>query len=1448
MIRKPNLLTTCLLLLCVIVVKAQAPSANFTAATTSGCSPLVVNFQDLSTGNPTSWFWDFGNGATSTLKNPSTTYFNPGTYTVTLTATNQQGSNTITRSAFISIFGKPSVNFTVNDSAGCFPLRATFTDLSSAAPGTVNNAWIWDFGDGSQSNQQNPTNVYTNSGNYTVTVRVTNDKGCFGVASKPAYIRINGGVQSAFSNTQPTVCKPPFSIAFTNASTGPGTLSYLWDFGDGTTSTAQNPTHLYTTPGSYTVTLTTTSSVGCSDTLRRTNLLNILNINTGISTPDSICVNAPVNVLNSSTPAPASAIWDFGDGTTSSVISPVKVYTVPGTYTIRLTNTYSYCTDTASRSIRVLPRPVANFSADSLVKCRPNMSVRFQDLSTNAVGWSWDFGDGNTSNQQNPTHTYTGFGYFNVRLIVTNRSGCTDTLRRDSLIRIVRPTISFPGLPQRGCIPYGVNFNAAINTLDAVTSYQWNFGDGNTSTGATPSHVYTNQGSYNVTLTITTSTGCTETASMGSAITVGRKPVVNFTAVPNPVCAFQQVQFSDLTNEANEWFWQFGDGSTSSQQNPIHTYNDTGRFNVTLIAINSGCPDTLRRDTFIRVKPPIARYYFQTNCVNRRQFAFRDSSIGATSWFWDFGDGTTSTLQHPVHTFPAFGSYNVKLTVANDTCSHSVTQTIQVVNVNPNFTANATNLCRVGSVTFQSFVVNTANVTNYTWVTGDGRTVSGPSTSALAHDYHLSGTYTVTLITTDIYGCLDTITRPNYIRINGPTAGYTGTNRTGCKGLTAIFTDTSRSDGISPITSWRWDFGDGTSQTLSSNSPVQHTYPLAGTYTVKLVVRDAGGCSDSVTKINYVITTDPKAQFVSPDTLACPGSVVRFVNQSTGNGLSFQWQFGDGAGNTTPAPTHSYANTGFYTIKLVLTDEYNCRDSITKLNYIRVDRPRASYTISDSISACAPFEVNFTNTSTYYSSFMWNLAGGMSTAANPTQYYFLPGTYQTYLAITSPGGCVDTAFKTISVYDTVGTRITYQPLSGCKPLTVDLKAFTNAPVRYTWDLGDGVLVNTPADSLRHVYNFFGDFVPKVILTDPSGCVIPVTGPDTIRIIGVTAKFGLDKKLLCDSGRIQFIDSTTFNDSTVLYTWNFGDGTTSNIRHPAHQYSTPGFYTISLAVQTQNNCADTFTLNNVLKIAQSPLITIGGDSIVCINGFMDHLGVFLRSDTANGNTIWSWRFPNNNTSTLQNPVKQQYTVAGTFTAQTIATNSDGCADTATKQLIIHPLPVITMPAQLVKTAGVPITIPVTYSSNTATYNWTPIENLSCTNCPQPETNTKFNKKYIVSVVDSNTCQNRRQVEIIVTCPNNNVFVPNTFSPNGDGANDVFIVRGKGLERVKLLRIFNRWGQVVFEKANFPVNDPMYGWDGKFAGKPALPDVYVYQLEVFCENSQVIRFDGNVALIQ
>jgi gliding motility-associated-like protein len=1424
--------------------EAQAPTANFTANITAGCSPLVVSFTDLSTGNPTAWSWNFGNGATSTLQNPTSTYFTPGTYTVTLTVSNAAGSNTLTRPQYITVYEPPTVDFSGFPTMGCFPVRTQFTDLSTPGAGNTDVAWLWDFGNGTQSTAQNPYVIFNSAGNFSITLKVTNDKGCSKVVTKINYIQVTSGVSAGFTNTLANTCRPPTNISFTNSSTGPGVLSYSWNFGDGGTSTLQNPNHTYLSGGTFNVTLITNSSSGCVDTV--VHPVVITNNNTAINAPDSVCVNIPVSFQNASTPTPNSALWNFGDGTTSTAINPVKTYNTAGNYLVKLVNTYANCTDSAFKFIRIMAGPVPNFTAPVTFSCQPPLTVNFQDLSTGAISWQWDFGDGGTSTLQNPSHTYNSYGSFNVKLLVTNSSGCSDSITKIHFINIKRAQIFIPSLPVRGCVPYTINPVPVIIAGDVVTSYFWDFGDGGTSTLQNPTHTYVAQGTYTVKLIITTSTGCTDSLVIPAAVRVGTHPTANFSGAPTIVCAFQPVQFTDLSPApVDEWHWDFGDGTTSTLQNPSHVYQDTGFFTVKLVVYNNGCPDSLRRINYIKVLPPIAKFNVTPNCANRLQFTFTDQSIGPiTTWLWNFGDGTTSTVQSPVHTFPGLGTYIVTLTVTNGSCSHSASYTVHAIHENPDFSASPTVACHPTTISFTTQNMNNSNISSFFWNFGNGTQVTTTTGSANA-TYVNSGYYTVTLITTDLNGCKDTITKVNYIRINGPVANFSANNTSGCKGLTVTFNDLSTTDGLHAITNWKWDFGDGSIQNFSG-PPFQHTYPNAGTYSVKLKITDATGCVDSMLIPNLIVTTDPHAMFVSADTLTCPGAVVHFTNQTVAINFTNLWNFGDGATSTVLSPTHNYAATGNYTVKLRITDQYGCSDSLIRNSYIHVSKPVASFTVNDSISSCTPLEVDFTNTSQYFTSLLWNFGqGGTSTLPNPIVYYNVPGIYIAKLYITSPGGCMDSAQKTIHVYDTAGSSIHYNPLSGCKPLQIHLNAFTPGPVMYIWDYGDGYVDSTLTPNVNHIYKTFGNFIPKVILKEPSGCLIPLTGPDTVKIIGANTKFGFDKHLLCDSGVVHFLDSTTFNDPITQFTWNFGDGGTSTVQNPTHNYILPGLYTVTLSTLTQHGCRDTLHLLDTIKIVLSPLIDIRGDTTVCINDPMLLDGIFKRIDTSR--VWWNWSFPNGNSSNIQNPPQQIYTTAGNFIVTTVATNSSGCKDTVNKHIIVFPLPVVTMPGTITMQAGFPIPIPATYSSNVISYAWLPTTTLSCTTCPQPVASPKFNTNYVVSFVDSNGCKNRGAITVIVICKNANVFMPNTFSPNNDGVNDVFYPRGKGINRAKTMRIFNRWGEVVFEARDFPINDPNFGWNGTYKGNKPQPGVYVYQVEFYCDNGDVIHFEGNVALI-
>jgi gliding motility-associated-like protein len=1422
---------------------AQAPTANFSAGQTAGCAPVVINFQDLSTGNPTSWQWNFGNGSTSTQQNPSTTYFTPGTYTVTLTATNTSGSNTLTRTGYITIYGKPAVNFRANDSAGCAPFSVRFSDASIPAANTTNTSWQWDFGNGTGDSVQNPQTSFTATGNYTISLKVTNDKGCFASFSKSNYIQITGDIQIDFTSTGLNSCQPPYPITFTNNSTGPGTLTYLWDFGDGTTSTLQAPSHTYTTKGNYSVSLAVTSSNGCTDTLRKVGYVNTENISTRFSAPDSVCVLQEVLFDNNSIPTPQSSNWTFDDGTMSTSRNPRRTFTAPGIYNVQLVANYGFCTDSFSKPITVLPKPLTQFTASNTIQCKPPLTVNFTDQSTGAVSWQWSFGDSTTSTLQNPSHTYTDFGNYTVRLVTTNAFGCTDTLIKPDLVKIQKPVIRFPSLPQAGCIPYTTAFSANIITLDNITSYLWNFGDGNTSTQAAPTHTYTNQGKYNVTLTIITSSGCTEVLALNDAVVVGRIPVIDFTVDPNPVCAYGTAQFTSVVNEGDTWLWNFGDSKTSAEQSPEHQYSDVGDFTVSLTVTNSGCPKTLTKTAFIRVKPPIAGFTFQNDCANRKRFMFNDQSTGPISWLWDFGDGTTSTLQNPDHVYAAFGDYTVKLTVTNADCSNTFTKSISVFDETPTFTANKRVACKTATITFTPSSNHLSNLVAFDWDFANGAVSFEQNPQVV---YSAAGTFTTRLITTDIYGCKDTVNQNAYIRINGPTALFTVPVNQGCEGFTARFANQSTDDGVNRIVSYQWNFGDGKSQTLTTPAAPQHVYTPAGNYTPQLIVTDAAGCKDSLSQPGFINASNPKAIFASADTLNCLGSTVTFSNLSTGQNLSSQWSFGDGNSSTTASPAHLYADTGSYNIQLKITDQYGCSDSAQLNHYINIHKTIASFSVSDSIGGCIPFEVKFTNTSQFFQSSTWQLGNGSSTVTNPTQVYNSAGTYYTKLTVTGRGGCVDTAVQTIVTYDASGATFAYNPFGGCKPLQLNASIISPPNLMYTWDFGDGTIVTSNDPDTLYTYNVFGKYVPKVLLSDSGNCLIPLIGTDTVSIIGVIGKFGWDKRLFCDTGTVVFTDSTTFNDPIVSYTWDFGDGTTTSQTNPTHTYTSPGLYTVSLILQTQQACRDTFQVDQLVKVVQSPSIRLSGDTVICQNGFAKYDGIFNYPDTSQ--VRWTWQFPNGSSSTMQSPAYEQFKEAGTFNIQAVAVNSSGCADTGTRALLVNPLPKISIPSPQVTPLATPILLPATYTNSITTYTWTPATGLSCTDCPQPIASPKFNTLYKVSVIDENGCQNNANVQVIVLCLGANVFVPNTFSPNGDGSNDIFYVRGKGLNRVKSLRVFNRWGEVVFEKQNFAVNDPSIGWDGTYKGKKLSPDVFVYQVEVFCDNSETVHFEGSIALIR
>lgn len=1576
--------------------KAQL-TANFTGSPIAGCAPLVVSFTDQSTGSPTQWKWDLGNGTISFLQNPSVTYFNPGQYTIKLVVYNIAGdSDMVIKTQFITVYAAPNVAFTGSPLTGCFPLPVNFTDQSTAGSGTITQ-WQWDFGDGVSSNIPSPSHTYTAAGNYNVTLRLTNSFGCIKVLSKPQYIKISSGVHADFSNSNPGSCNPPVNINFQNLSTGTGVLSYQWSFGDGGTSILPNPSHTYTLPGNYTVRLITTNSTGCTDTITKNNLIIIGNINAAFISADNVCIYGPLSFTNTSAPTPVAAAWDFGDGTISTSINPVKVYNTAGVYQVQLIADFGGCFDTAYKTITVFDKPLADFTAPNTTSCKAPLTVNFNNLTAAATGYNWDFGDGNTSTVRNPVHTYNTTGNFTVTLIVTNANGCSDTLQKPGFIQIQPPQASINNLPVSSCAPLNWTFSSTVNSVDPVISYQWDFGDGSTSTLQNPVHNFA-AGSYDIQLVVTTAGGCTDTVIVRSGILATVKPVANFVANPRDVCAFVPVNFTDLsTGAVSNWRWLFGDGNTSTDKNPVHNYEDTGYFDVTLIVCNGGCCDSVTFVKYMHINPPIAAFTPSFDCSKPKERIFTDQSIGADEWNWNFGDGSTSTQQNNVHTYADTGTYIVTLLVKNYAtgCEHTTTRTVTILFEKANFTVTDSVICKNNPVTFSAVGNYAPNIASYEWNFGDGTTAVNP---VMAHSYTQAGKYTVQLIVTDILGCKDTLVKPLFIQVDGPTADFAPSVPGSCLLSAITFTDNSVSDGIHPVITWIWNYGDGITDTVTA-PPFQHTYANPGTYTVALKIVDNKGCIDSITKTSALIISKPVADLSTTDTLSCPTKPINFTNKSTGPGLIYNWNFGDGNTSTSTNPVHSYAADGIYTIKLHITDQYGCTDSITYPNYVTIVSPHANFSLSDSLGTCPPLFVSFTNTSQNFTAVSWDFGDGTSTQTdNPSHFYNIPGTYIARLTVTSPGGCIDVKQKIITVRGPLGT-FNYGPVNGCKPLTVNFTASTQDRLSFIWDFNDGSTNSTTDSIVSHTYTIPGIYVPKMILVDPGGCVVPISGPDTIVVNGVNANFGFINNTYCDAASINFSDSSFSNEVITNYEWSFGDGNSSQLQNPTHAYNAPGLYYPELIVTTQSGCKDTIQSPAPVKIVASPQAAIASTGNGCAPLTVNFNGQLIIPDTSV--ISWNWNLANGNLSTLQNPPAQIYTIAGTYTIQVTATNSSGCKDTATKIIDAFLVPTISAGADTLVCRGKSTTLTAT---GAATYTWSPSTGLSCANCAAPLASPDSATNYIVrgttaqgcsntdsiivnvkqpfamsnsngdtlckgsavrlyasgastyvwspstglnsttsatplaspstttayrvigtddkscfkdtgfvtvkvypiptveagqdktinigqtvelkpivsadvstaiwsptqSIVQTNFpnvtvkpketteytlevrnaggCKSRDHVTIFVVCNGANIFIPNTFSPNGDGANDIFYPRGTGLFSIKTLRIFNRWGEVVFEKNGFAPNDASAGWNGTFKGLKLTPDVYVYTVDIICDNSTTLILKGNVALIQ
>lgn len=1023
------------------VVVHPKPITAFTQNKNAGCGPLPVQFTSTSQ-LATKHYWNFGNGDTAMRANPLYTFSSfpifDSIYEISLSTQSAYGCLGDTIKANVIARYQPVASFFTSNDSVCGGGNIAFYNASL---GGASNSW--NFGNGQTASGINPAMNFSGlqgkDTTYKVRLVVSSPYGCKDTTYNP--VKVNALPEAIFTNVAPG-CTPR-NITFTNTSLR-GT-KYEWDFGDATTSDSVAPTKLFTNNialvnRTYPVTLKAISAGGCIDTMKQNILVYPLPLPDFTAQKAARCDTTQYTFNNSSQGA-ATYNWRFGDGTSQAVENPVHFYrtsfTQDTTYTVKMTATSNQgCKDSVQKSVLAHPLVHAKFNASSTSGCGL-LNAQFINQSLNAVSYFWEFGDGAGSNKITPTYLYNSIGTYNVRLTAYDQFGCSDTAEKSNFISIYEvPKAVFFYSPLQTRLPNTtINFYDSSVLSSGTLTYDWAFGDplhgSNASVLKNPSHNYSDSGDFNTRLIVTSDKGCKDTAVKAVRI-LPYLPVPGFTYNPAKGCQPHKVTFTNTSQYADAYEWDFGDGSKSTDVNPQHTYNNEGKYTVSLLAKGPGGRIEAKKDTIITVYPlPKAAFTAsKTKRCDTTEYVFLNSSQGAATYQWRFGDNTASPAHSPTHYYRTQASadvgYTIKLVVTTAFgCQDSVERSIIVHPlVKAQFSSLTTTSCQDIDVEFQN---NSVNSNNHFWLFGDGQ---GSSQHTPKHKYTSTGSYDVMLIAYDQYGCTDTANHTNFVNVfEIPKAAFSYNPFEPRQPNTLVnFTDLSFV-GAGSLTH-DWEFGDPASgSNTSTQQNPSHIYSDSGSFTAKLTVTSNNGCKHSTTRTVRIFPQPPIPKFTYNPDKGCRPLTVTFNSDQTTYAYDFLWEFGDGSRSTEKNPVHVYKNSSSepYTVSLFATGPGG-RVELTKDTIITVyDLPKANF-VANPLNLYLPdAESVFTNISYGAIKAKWfvfdeDLNPIWNDTSFNTRYKFAnKGKYRIMMVAENEFGCIDTMLgKNIVLVDDGG--------------------------------------------------------------------------------------------------------------------------------------------------------------------------------------------------------------------------------------------------------------------------------------------------------------------------------------------------------------------------------------------------------------------------------------------
>jgi PKD repeat protein len=1008
----------------------------------------------------------------------------------------------------------------------------------------------------------------------------------------------------------PSTGLAPLTVQFQATAVDPehSALTYEWTFGDGTTSTAQNPSHVYVNPGSYNVTVTVRDDLGrgASDLLSVTATpANQPPQVAATATPNTGAAPLAVAFRANATDPDGDALtyaWNFRDGATASTANPQHTFAAVGTYDVALLVTDSRGA-TTNQTLRITV--AANQPPQVAATATPTsgiapLTVVFQanasDKESDALTYAWSFDDGGTASTPTAQHTFAASDGYDVVLTVTDARGATTSQTIQITVNPNQPPqVAATATPTSGMAPLSVAFqaNASDPEGDALT-YAWSFRDGGTASTANPQHTFAAAGTYDVALLVTDARGAVTSRTLRITANANQPPQVAATATPTSGPAPLLVRFNagatDPEGDALTYSWSFGDGGSASTVNPERTYEDPDPYRVTLTvtdARGAATTDTLWIDVLGNQPPHVAPTATPSTGLAPLLVQFSagasDPEGEALTYRWTFGDGGTATTPNPQHLYEDPDPYTVTLTVtdargASTTANLAVVAYVVPPNQPPRVAPSAVPMAGIAPLR----VAFNAGATDpegeplmVRWRLGTTILSALPT---FEHTFNDAGTYNVELLVLDRSGGSAEATLSIVVTANTPPQlSARALPESGRAPHTATFAAGAFDPEGEPL-ALVWQFGDGTTSTATAP---QHTFTLAGTYYVTVTATDPRGASAS--DVVRVVVQPPNlpptvviTAWDSTGVVPFMASLQSYPHDPEGEPVTYLWTFPDGTASTTQCATKHFGFPGTYDVMVEVTDPHGASGRDTLTVTVLPNQPPQVAPFATPAVGPAPLDVvvdaGASDAEGDSLSYHWSFGDGtQSNQRRPTHRYTAAGEYAVIVTVSDTRGGWNRAMIGVRVTpnDPPIISATATPLEGTAPLTVDLVATTidpeGEPVSVRWVVADGPTLI--GDNVTHDFLDIGSYKLKVTATDPHGAwssktfLVKVSPNQEPQITVDTAP----RVCVRDEAVVFTATAVDPEGGPLVYLWDFGDGSYSSTQNPTHVYPDVGRFEATLTV-------------------------------------------------------------------------------------------------------------------------------------------------------------------------------------------------------------------------------------------------------------------------------------------